>query len=76
MPHLVMQPFNSDTTQAHSRFASKFGMHKSEEHNESEYMEVNLVMTLESQPIKLEMTFSTGNFLVLQMFLVEQKVLY
>jgi hypothetical protein len=62
MPHLMMSPFDFDKTQAHSKFASKFNMHGNEEHNESEKMEVDLVVALESQPIELKVISSDGIF--------------
>jgi hypothetical protein len=35
-------------------------MHRSEEHNEGEKMEVDLVVALELQPTKFEVIFGTG----------------
>jgi len=60
MPHLVMSLFNFDKAQVQFGFASEPSMHRSEEHNESEKMEVDSVVTLESQPTKLEVTFDIG----------------
>jgi len=62
MPHLVMLPFKPSETQTHFGFASKFGMHGSEEQNEGRKMEVDLVIALELRPIGSEIVFGTGIF--------------
>ncbi len=62
MPHLVMLPFNSNKAQAHSRSTSKFNMDGNEEHSESEEMEVDFVVTSESQPIESKVISSNGIF--------------
>ncbi len=75
MPNLVMSPFDFDKAQVQFGFASESSMHRSEEQNEGEKLEVDLVVALELQPTKLEVIFGTG-IIVLQMFLVKQKVLH
>ncbi len=60
MPHLVMSPFDFGKAQVQFGFASKPDMHRSEEQNEGEKMEVDLVVALELQPIKCEVIFGTG----------------
>ncbi len=60
MPHLVMSPFDFGKAQVQFGFAFESSMHRSEEHNEGEKMEVDLVVALELQPTKFEVIFGTG----------------
>jgi hypothetical protein len=59
MPHLIMLPFNFNKTQTQTKFASKFGMYKSEEPSKGNHMEVGLVVTPKLPPTELEMTSNT-----------------
>ncbi len=45
---ILMPPFDSSKVQTHSGFVSESNMHGSEEHNEGEKMDVDLVVALES----------------------------
>ncbi|CAM6008870.1 unnamed protein product [Sphagnum balticum] len=60
MPHLVMSPLDFGRMQVQFGFASKFGMHRSEEQNEGKKMEADSMVTLESQPTKPEVIFNIG----------------
>jgi len=60
MPHLVMSPFDFGKAQVQFGFASESNMHRKEEHNEGERMEVSLVVALKLQPTEPEVIFGTG----------------
>jgi hypothetical protein len=58
----VMSPFDFGRMQAHSIFTFEFSMHGNEEQSESGKMEVDLVVALEPQPTKPEVTSDIGIF--------------
>ncbi len=57
-----MSPFDYDKEQAHFKFTSESGMHRSEKQNEGEQVERDLVVASDLWPTKLERTFDIGIF--------------